>query len=126
MRLPRGQARLACFLLGSCIALAAAETNPLPEPRVFVSQHALRIGSGSFNYRAEALETYLHDKEGSPTATLFPLAYFKNDVENLDHRPLAFVFNDDGAPPYELADNPRSIRLTADLTDFISAGGGLS
>ena len=49
------------------------EPKPVPEPRVFTSEHSGRFGGRQIQYRAVAGETYLKDEDGDPKASFFSL-----------------------------------------------------
>ena len=44
------------------------EAKPVPEPRVFTSEHSGQFGGQQVQYRAVAGETYLKDEDGEPKA----------------------------------------------------------
>lgn len=115
----------------------------IPEPRSFVTRHQLPIGGATFNYTATAAETYLKNEAGEPVASLWSVAYTREGAAP-EKRPVTFVFNggpgsasiwlhmgllgprlvkvpsdadaDDGAAPYNLVPNERSL---LDLTDLV-------
>jgi carboxypeptidase C (cathepsin A) len=55
------------------------ETNPIPEAQRFVSQHKGRFNGQNINYAVTAGETYLRDKNGQETASVFTFAHTKNE-----------------------------------------------
>jgi len=125
---------------------------PVADPVSFVTEHAGRFGGSDVRYRVEAGETHLRDEDGAPVASFFSFSYVKADAG--PDRPVAFVFNggpgsssvwlhmgllgpkrvvlasdadeDDGAAPYDLADNTESPLDLADLVFIDPVGTGYS
>ena len=129
------------------------EAKPVPEPRVFTSEHSGRFGGRQIHYRAVAGETYLKDEDGEPKASFFSFAYVKSDVTDPTTRPVTFVWNggpgsssiwlhmgtfgprrvdvpsdarDDGPPPYPIEDNVDTILDLTDLVFVDPVGTGFS
>ncbi len=124
--------------------------NTAPPPREFKSTGQVKAGGRVIRYRAVAGEIYLKNQKGEPTASVFSTSYFAEGVGDADQRPVAFIYNggpgsasqwlhmgalgprlvvvpapqDDGAPPYNVIDNPHSIIDAADLVfiDPVSTG----
>lgn len=118
-------------------------------PRRFISEGQVRTASnGTISYETIAGETYLKSPTGEPIGSMFSTTYLAKKGEK--DRPVAFIFNggpgsasqwlhmgtfgprlvvvptpeDDGAPPYDVRDNPYTILDVADLVfiDPISTG----
>jgi len=120
----------------------AKEEKKPPEEKTSVTQHTIRIGGQEVKYTATAGTLLLKKEDGTPTASIFYIAYLKDDVPDEAKRPLTFAFNGGpgsssvwlqmGAlgpkrvamdpegnalpPPYKLVDNEYSI---LDLTDLV-------
>jgi carboxypeptidase C (cathepsin A) len=127
----------------------AAERKP-PEEKVSKTQHTVRIGGQEIRYTATAGTMNLKREDGTVTASMFYVAYTKDDVKDPSRRPLTFSFNGGpgsssvwlhlGAlgprrvlmqpegqatpPPYKLVDNEYSILDVTDLVfiDPVSTG----
>jgi carboxypeptidase C (cathepsin A) len=118
------------------------KTPPAPEEKVVQTKHALRIGGQEIKYTATAGTILLKLEDGTPKASIFYVAYTKDDVSDVAQRPVTFSFNggpgsssvwlhlgafgprrvqmgDAGSllpPPYKLVDNDASL---LDLTDLV-------
>ncbi len=129
-------------------AEAASRTSGTPN-RVVAKRSGI-FGGVKMNYTAVVGETFLKDKEGKPTAAIFSTTYLKDNPE--PNRPVFFLFNggpgsgslwlhmgafgpkrvnipdakDDGAPPYDISDNPESLLDVADLVFIDPVGTGWS
>ncbi|MDF2177897.1 peptidase S10 [Aliiglaciecola sp. CAU 1673] len=128
------------------------EAAPIAEPQVHISEHKVRIQGQNIRYQVEAADTYIKDKDGNPTASIFSTAYTRLDEKNSE-RPLIFVFNGGpgsssvwlhmglfgpkrvvlpsdaervGAAPYLLETNGLSILDMADLVFIDPVGTGFS
>ncbi len=121
-----------------------------PEEKIVVSKHSARIGGQEIKYTATAGTILLKTEDGTPKASIFYVAYTKDDVSDVSQRPIAFTFNggpgsasvwlhlgafgprrvqmgDAGAllpPPYKLVDNESSLLDVSDLVfiDPVSTG----
>jgi carboxypeptidase C (cathepsin A) len=63
--------------------------NAIAQAQQFISEHKGRFNGKSINYTATAGETYLRDKHGKETASIFTFAYTKkNNNKKLDRLPL--------------------------------------
>lgn len=156
-------------LMSSCIALflvagpsfAAAGEAPaedkataiIPEPTRFVTRHRANFNGRTLEYTATAGETYLRDKDGEPTASVFTFAYTKDDVADDEVRPVTFLWNGGpgsaslwlhmgtfgpkrvavpsdaaypGLPPYPLLGAPETILDVTDLVFVDPVGTGFS
>jgi carboxypeptidase C (cathepsin A) len=121
---------------------ADKKTPATPEDKVVATKHSARIGGQEIKYTATAGTLVMKDEEGKPKATVFYVAYTRDDVTDLSQRPVMFTFNggpgsasvwlhlgafgprrvemgDAGAvlpPPYKLVDNESSL---LDVTDIV-------
>ena len=128
------------------------ETKPIPEAKSFITKHQLTTGGKLIRYEAIAAETYLK-KEGEPVAAIWSVTY-KLDGPDVPGRPVLFIFNggpgsasvwlhmglfgpvmarvdsdarsDDGAAPYPMGANPRSLLDITDLVFIDPVGTGYS
>ena len=113
-----------------------------PEEKMVQSKHTIKIGGQEIKYTATAGTILLKLEDGTPKASVFYIAYTKDDVSDTAKRPVTFTFNggpgsasiwlhlgafgprrvemgDAGAllpPPYKLVDNESSL---LDLTDLV-------
>lgn len=147
------------FILISCSSSVFAVENSIekdtikliPKARQFVSEHKGRFNGVNINYTATAGETYLRDKNGNETASIFTFAYIKNNKNKGEIRPITFIWNGGpgsastwlhmgafgpkrvkvpsnakfpGAPPYPILNAPESILDVSDLVfiDPVSTG----
>jgi carboxypeptidase C (cathepsin A) len=120
------------------------------EDAAVTTEHLVRINGEDVSYTATAGRMVLTEEEGEKQASFFYIAYTRNDVEDVDGRPIMFAFNggpgsssvwlhlgaygprrvamaDDGmsiAPPARLIDNEHSLLDVADLVfiDPVSTG----
>jgi carboxypeptidase C (cathepsin A) len=118
-----------------------ADKKP-PEEKASETKHSIQIGGRELKYTATAGTMLLKKEDGTATASIFYIAYMKDDVPDHTSRPLTFAFNGGpgsssvwlqmGAlgpkrvmmdpegnalpPPYRLVDNEYSI---LDLTDLV-------
>ena len=123
----------------------------IPPPTVSVTRHRGVFGGVPVAYVATAGETYLKDKDGTPTAAIFSTAYVKEGPID-PRRPVTFLFNggpgsgsvwlhmgafgpkrvllpdakDDAAPPYPIVDNPSSLLDATDIVFIDPVGTGFS
>jgi carboxypeptidase C (cathepsin A) len=126
------------------------KTPPAPEEKIVQSKHSLRIGGQELKYTATAGTILLKLEDGTPKASIFYVAYTKDDVSDAAQRAITFSFNggpgsssvwlhlgafgprrvqmgDAGAllaPPYKLVDNDASLLDVTDLVfiDPVSTG----
>src|SRR5437016_1354477 len=66
---------------------------PAPEEKVVQTKHSLKIGGQEIKYTATAGTILLKLEDGTPKASIFYVAYTKDDVTDPSHRPLTFSFN---------------------------------
>ena len=154
----RGFAMASIAVMMLCPGLRAEEeapeaAQPIPEPQSFVTQHRAEFNGQAVVFEAVAGETYLRDKEGKPTATIFTFAYLKSGVEDPATRPVTFVWNGGpgsaslwlhmgtfgpkrvlvpsdaghpGPPPYDTVDAPETILDVTDMVFVDPVGTGFS
>ncbi|MGK5595380.1 MAG: S10 family peptidase [Parachlamydiaceae bacterium] len=131
------------FLIFACFASEEAPPLQCPFNEVFSeTSHSVNIQGQPINYKATAGNLILKDcKANKDSASIFFVAYTKEDVIDKGSRPITFCFNggpgsasvwlnigvfgpriikfsDENAlvPPYHLVDNPESL---LDLTDLV-------
>ena len=118
------------------------KTPAPPEEKVSQTKHSIKIGGQEIKYTATAGTILLKLEDGTPKASIFYIAYTKDDVSDVSQRPITFSFNggpgaasvwlhlgalgprrvqmgDAGAllpPPYKLVDNDSS---WLDMTDLV-------
>ena len=121
-----------------------------PEEKMVQTKHTIKIGGQEIKYTATAGTILLKLEDGTPKASVFYIAYTKDDVSDTAKRPVTFTFNggpgsasiwlhlgafgprrvemgDAGAllpPPYKLVDNEYSLLDVTDLVfiDPVSTG----
>ena len=64
-----------------------------PEDKVVQTKHSARIGGQEIKYTATAGMLVMKDEEGKPKASVFYVAYTRDDVSDLSQRPVMFTFN---------------------------------
>src|SRR5258706_11020812 len=127
-----------------------AKDEKKPEEKVVQTKHTIRIGGQEIKYTATAGTILLKLEDGTPKASVFYVAYTRDDVSDSAKRPVTFTFNggpgsasiwlhlgafgprrvemgDAGAllpPPYRLVDNEYSLLDVTDLVfiDPVSTG----
>src|SRR5246500_4045557 len=128
-----------------CDPAATKEESTVTDP-------SIRVGGQAISYKATASTTLLKNDKGEPTGLMYSVAYTKNDVKDLDTRPLAFLYN--GGPgsatmwlhmgafgprrvytvngsftppaPYKLVDNGETLLDKTDLVFIDAMGTGYS
>ena len=131
---------------------AKATPDAPPKEESSVTDHTIRIGDQTINYKANASTTLLKDDKGEPTALMYSTAYTRSDVKDFSQRPIAFIYN--GGPgsasvwlhmgafgpggvvtqnatatppaPYKVVDNTESLLDKADLVFIDPVGTGFS
>jgi len=119
-----------------------AKDEKKPEEKVVQTKHTIKIGGQEIKYTATAGTILLKLEDGTPKASVFYVAYTKDDVSDTAKRPITFTFNggpgsasiwlhlgafgprrvemgDAGSllpPPYKLVDNECSL---LDVTDIV-------
>jgi carboxypeptidase C (cathepsin A) len=122
-------------------ATESAEAGVAPVEKVSTSHHTVNVGGKSIAYTANAGTMIIRDENGKPKATVFYVAYTRDQADAAT-RPLTFFFNGgpgsasiwlsmglmspkhpemgpngaQPAPPYNLVDNPYS---PLDATDLV-------
>jgi carboxypeptidase C (cathepsin A) len=126
-----------------------ARRGPPAEEKTSVTHHKARIGGQDISYTATAATYVVKADDGTPKASIFFVAYTKDDVSDLTKRPLSFVYNggpgsaslfthmglgpkrivlnDDGSgmpAPYSIVDNNDSFLDATDMVfiDAVSTG----
>lgn len=122
----------------------------LREEKTSQTKHSVKIDGKEIKYTATAGTLLLKQEDGTPKASVFYIAYTKDDVSDTSQRPVTFTFNggpgsasvwlhlgaigprrvqmgDAGAllpPPYKLVDNESSLLDVSDLVfiDPVSTG----
>lgn len=95
-----------------------AERKAVPEEKTSVTHHSARIGGKQIGYTATAGNYLLKSDDGTPKASMFFVAYTRDDAGgDIAARPLAFVFN--GGPGSaslftHMGLGPRRVPLTPD------------
>src|SRR5579883_1272666 len=78
---------------------AAAEENktstppPKIEEKTSKTEHSIQINGQTIPYTAVAGTMLLKKEDGTPTASIFYIAYTKNGVPDISKRPITFAFN---------------------------------
>ena len=124
----------------------------LPKEESSITEHTVRIGGQTIPYKATAATILLKDEKGDANASIFYMAYTRNDVKDVSQRPLAFLYNGGPGsssiwlhmgsfgpkrvvttdaeatppPPYRLVDNSNSLLDKADLIFIDPVGTGFS
>jgi carboxypeptidase C (cathepsin A) len=130
---------------------ANRQPPPVVNDHIVETHHSAKIGGQELKYTATAGTMVMRAEDGTPRATVFFVAYTKDDVADRGKRPITFAFNGGpgsasvwlhlGAlgpkrvatademgnplpPPYSLVDNEYSILDVSDvvLIDAISTG----
>ncbi len=143
------------FLAFQGIAFAQEDKGQVApgEPKVFASDHTGRFNGAVVNYTATAGETFLKDEDGKPRASIFSVSYVKKGLKDPATRPITFLFNggpgsaslwlhmgafgpkrvaipsdatEDGAPPYNIIDNPLAPLDVTDIVFIDPVGTGFS
>jgi carboxypeptidase C (cathepsin A) len=131
---------------------APREKAKEPEEKLVQSQHAITIAGHPISYTASAGTILLRNEEDKPTASIFYIAYNRDNAGAPSARPITFSFNggpgsasvwmhlgmlgprrvhllEDGAsppPPYSLEDNDQSLLEETDLVFIDPVGTGYS
>src|ERR1051325_7009127 len=69
------------------------EKKPAPEDKSVQTKHAVRIGGQEIKYTAPAGMMVMKLEDGTPKASVFYVAYIKDDVSDAAKRPITFAFN---------------------------------
>lgn len=129
----------------------SSDTTASAKPVKYVSHGSVVVDGNRIRYTATAGTIILHDDNGKPTASMFYIAYTKDDA-NPSRRPVTFAYNGgpggssvmvniggfgpkrvpttDAAPtpppPYKLEDNKYSLLDKSDLVFIDAVGTGES
>src|SRR3984893_13095056 len=66
---------------------------PVPEDKVVQTKHSARIGGQEIKYTATAGMLVMKDEEGKPKASVFYMAYTRDDVTDVGQRPIMITIN---------------------------------
>src|SRR5229473_7143901 len=66
---------------------------PTPEEKVVQTKHTIKISGQEIKYTATAGTLLLKLEDGTPKASVFYVAYTKDDVSDTTKRPVTFTFN---------------------------------
>jgi carboxypeptidase C (cathepsin A) len=82
-------------LLSAALATLAASAAhaQTAAPRVAVTHHVGRFAGQAVPYTATVEETFLHDAQGKPAASVITIAYVREGVKDPAKRPVLFAFN---------------------------------
>ena len=144
------------------LPLSSASAQPVPAPAAAapadlkeatsITKHAIEIGGQRIAYTATAGTIVLRDDKNKPEASVFYVAYTRDDVVDRSRRPMFYSFNggpgtasvwmhmgftgprkvvydDEGmmpAPPFRLVDNEHAILDIADIVFIDPVGTGYS
>src|SRR5207247_2162590 len=64
-----------------------------PQEKLVETKHSITINGQKVDYTAKAGTILLRDNEDKPTASIFHIAYTKDDAGDLSKRPITFSFN---------------------------------
>lgn len=147
---------LLCLLLlvgHSAIAEQDKSSKIIPEPLISITKHKGKFNGKTISYQVTAGDTHLKDKEGNSKASIFSVAYTKTNGDDLQKRPVIFIFNGGpgsssvwlhmgifgpkrvvlpsdaervGAAPYKLSNNSLSLIDIADMVFIDPVGTGYS
>ncbi len=67
--------------------------TPCPEPKLSVTEHFIKINGKKLNYTATTGSIQLKDDAGKVRASMFFVAYTKDNEEGKSIRPITFAFN---------------------------------
>ncbi|PCI62979.1 MAG: peptidase S10 [Gammaproteobacteria bacterium] len=146
---------ITCLVLSPVSYTKDKEKNPaeIKPVQSFTSHHSGKFNGKKINYTAIAGETLLKNKKGEVTARLFSTSYTKDSVKDNTKRAIAFFYNggpgsssvwlhmgvlgpkrvdipsdakDDGAAPYPIKHNPKSLLDVTDMVFIDPIGTGYS
>jgi carboxypeptidase C (cathepsin A) len=133
---------------------SATTDRPVPEPKMFTSEHQINLQGTTINYQVMSGEMHLKNDKGEPAASLWSTSYLAKGVNDPSRRPVIFIFNggpgsasvwlhmglfgpqlvqvnseaseDDGGAPYPLRTNEGCLLDLADLVFIDPVGTGFS
>ncbi len=147
---------LTITLILSWSTLAEEKSTPpakIKAVQEFVSHHSGKFNGKKINYTAVAGETLLKNKKGEVTARIFSTTYTQDKIKDPSKRAIAFFYNggpgsssvwlhmgvlgpkrvdipsdakDDGAAPYPIKHNPKSLLDVTDMVFIDPVGTGYS
>ena len=88
---PRGMVQSAQTITRTTTAVPYKPMPPVDT--TVVTQHTAMVGGQQIRYTATTGTYVIRDDSGAPKATYFFVAYTKNGVGDVSHRPVAFVYN---------------------------------
>src|SRR5258708_15462489 len=88
---------------------------PTPEEKIVQTKHSIKIGGQEIKYTATAGTILLKLEDGTPKASIFYVAYTKDDVGDASQRSLTFRFN--GGPGSPSAWRPPCVFLATRRPD---------
>ena len=75
----------------------AAQSERFPAPpaveKIEKTQHSIQINGRAINYTATAGTLVLKKDDSKPLASVFFVAYTRDDIQDKSQRPLTFAFN---------------------------------
>jgi carboxypeptidase C (cathepsin A) len=81
-------------------ALASQNTNAqstqgssVAAPRAAITEHVVHVNGQAIAYTATVADDIIKDDKGQPGAMVITIAYTRDGVSDLTHRPVTFVFN---------------------------------
>lgn len=136
---------------GKNAATTSEPGKPIPKEKSSITHHEVTIGGREIPYTATAGNLLIRDGE-NPVASMFYVAYTRDGVTDLDHRPVTFLYNGGpgsssvwlhmgsfgprivetangeptGPPPYHIVNNGDSLLNCTDLVFIDAIGTGFS
>lgn len=86
-------------MLVACASVALSSIRPAmaatsaPKARKVVTHASVEVGGKTIHYTATAGTIILRNKKNQPIGSMFYVAYTKDGVRNLAHRPVTFLYN---------------------------------
>ena len=130
---------------------SAGQELRLPPDTTIITQHQLTVNGQRFSYTATTGTQPVWDENGKVIASLFYVYYSRNDIKDIDNRPIMFSFNggpgtgsvwmnigftgprrlkisDEGYPiqPFGIEENPYSVLDDADIVFVCPVNTGYS
>jgi carboxypeptidase C (cathepsin A) len=72
---------------------AQTDSTPAPKARHVETHGSIEVGGRTIPYTATAGTIILRDKDNQPIGSMFYVAYTKDGVHDLAHRPVTFLYN---------------------------------
>lgn len=73
--------------------LAQTTVAPVPKARAVVTHDSIEVDGKTIRYTATAGTILLRDKNNQPIGSMFYVAYTRDGVRDLAHRPVTFLYN---------------------------------